>query len=150
VDLFLAWSWGSAVVAAAIWLWIWAATPAARLNPPRTRAALAEKRGARPDSAALLSDRRGWIGEGARQELRRALEQWGSILSLAGLFLALALLSALIFERMFVGYALALFQLSALVNVAIGRSMFAEGHTASRAFASVVMIAGAAILILAG
>jgi uncharacterized membrane protein len=152
VDLFLAWSWGSAVVAAAIWLWIWAAAPAARvsLSPPRTRAALAEKRGGGPDSAALLSDRRGWIGEGAHQELRRALEQWGSILSLAGLFLALALLSALIFERMFVGYALALFQLSALVNVAIGRSMFAEGHTASRAFASVVMIAGAAILILAG
>jgi drug/metabolite transporter (DMT)-like permease len=86
----------------------------------------------------------------ARQELRRAVGQWQSVLSLAGLFLALALLSALILERMFVGYALALFQLSALLNVALGRSLFAEGHSASRAFASVVMIAGAAVLILAG
>jgi drug/metabolite transporter (DMT)-like permease len=148
VDLFLAWSWGSAVVAAAIWLWIWAAAPGGNESrPATTRLALEPERGGWLDSTP---DRRGWPGAGARQELRRALGQWGSIVSLAGLFLALALLSSLIFERMFVGYALALFQLSALVNVAIGRSLFAEGHTASRAFASVVMIAGAAILILAG
>jgi drug/metabolite transporter (DMT)-like permease len=96
-----------------------------------------------------------WLGNGARsgaarQQLRVAAAQWGAVVSLAGLFLALALLSALILERMYVGYALALFQLSALLNVALGRSLFAEGHAASRAFASVVMIAGAAILILAG
>jgi len=118
VDLFLAWTWASALVAAAIWAWLWLGNRAP-------------------------------IGN-ARQELRRAVGQWRSILSLAGLFLALALLSALILERMYVGYALALFQLSALLNVALGRSLFAEGHAASRAFASVVMIAGAAILILAG
>lgn len=118
VDLFLAWTWASALAAAAIWACIW-------LGP-----------GAR-------------IGD-ARQESRRAAQQWKSVLSLAGLFLALALLSALILERMYVGYALALFQLSALLNVALGRSLFAEGHAASRAFASAVMIAGAAILILAG
>ena len=151
VDLFLAWSWGSAVVAAAIWLWIWAAAPAENESQSAVLSRPAEReRGGAPDSAAPPSEGHGWPSAGARQELQRALGQWGSIVSLAGLFLALALLSALIYERMFVGYALALFQLSALVNVAIGRSMFAEGHTASRAFASVVMIAGAAILILAG
>jgi drug/metabolite transporter (DMT)-like permease len=96
-----------------------------------------------------------WLGNGARSgdarpQLRHAAAQWKAVLSLAGLFLTLALLSALILERMYVGYALALFQLSALLNVALGRSLFAEGHAASRAFASVVMMAGAAILILAG
>jgi hypothetical protein len=95
-----------------------------------------------------------WLGRSqerdGRQELRRAAEQWKSVLALAGVFLVLALLSSLILERMHVGYALALFQLSALLNVALGRTLFAEGHAASRAFASVVMIAGAAILILAG
>ncbi len=123
VDLFLAWGWASALGAAAIWVWIWVRN--------------ARGGGTRPDRDAL-------------QELRRAARQWKSILSLAALFLALALLSALVFERMLVGYALALFQLSALLNVALGRSLFAEGHAASRAFASAVMVAGAAVLILAG
>jgi drug/metabolite transporter (DMT)-like permease len=124
VDLFLAWTWTSALVAAAIWAWIWLG------NKDRVW------------KTTRHSD--------ARQELHRAFQQWRSVLSLAGLFLALALLSALILERMYVGYALALFQLSALLNVALGRSLFAEGHVASRAFASAVMIVGATILILAG
>ena len=123
VDLFLAWTWASALAAAAIWAWIWL-----RNAPRATR---------RPQRSA-------------RQELRRAAQQWKSVLSLAALFLALALLSAMILERMFVGYALALFQLSALLNVALGRTLFAESHAASRAFASLVMVAGAAVLILAG
>lgn len=142
VDLFLAWTWASAIVAAGIWLWVWARTP------PKN--GLKDELSEVADDPARLSHNPAWLSENAHQELQRALAQWGSILSLAGLFFALALLSALIYERMFVGYALALFQLSALVNVAIGRSLFAEGHAASRAFASAVMIVGAAILILAG
>jgi drug/metabolite transporter (DMT)-like permease len=131
IDLFLAWTWTSAVVAAAIWAWIWL-----RKRGPQTA-----RNGSEPVRRATND---------ARQELRRAAAQWKSILSLASLFLVLALLSALILERMHVGYALALFQLSALLNVALGRSLFAEGHAASRAFAGAVMVAGAAILILAG
>jgi drug/metabolite transporter (DMT)-like permease len=142
VDLFLAWTWASAVAAAAIWVWVWARVPAT--NKPNHEL----PQGA--ESPAPVSNRQAWFNEGAREELRRALAQWRSILSLAALFFALALLSALVYERMLVGYALALFQLSALINVAIGRSLFAEGHAASRAFASAVMIVGAAILILAG
>jgi drug/metabolite transporter (DMT)-like permease len=142
VDLFLAWTWASAVAAAAIWVWVWARVPAT--NKPNHEL----PQGA--ESPAPVSNRQAWFNEGAREELRRTLAQWRSILSLAALFFALALLSALVYERMLVGYALALFQLSALINVAIGRSLFAEGHAASRAFASAVMIVGAAILILAG
>jgi drug/metabolite transporter (DMT)-like permease len=141
VDLFLAWSWTSAVVAAAIWAWIWLGN-GGRVLADRTRMLRGDFT---PHSWPVVH-----ADHDAQQELLRAALQWRSVLSLAGLFLALALLSALILERMFVGYALALFQLSALLNVALGRSLFAEGHAASRAFASVVMVAGAAILILAG
>jgi drug/metabolite transporter (DMT)-like permease len=123
VDLFLAWTWASALAAAAIWIWIWLRNSRRAKNQPQRN---------------------------AQHELRRAARQWKSILSLGALFLALALLSAMILERMFVGYALALFQLSALLNVALGRTLFAESHAASRAFASLVMVAGAALLILAG
>ena len=136
VDLFLVWTWASAIVAVGIWLWMWVG------NPARIGAGNGAVSGAR--------DRTAQPGRDAREELRRAGDQWGSIILLAALFLASALLSSLTMERMFVGYALALFQLSALLNVALGRTFFAEGHVASRAFASVVMIVGAAILILAG
>jgi uncharacterized membrane protein len=142
VDLFLAWTWASAIVATGIWLWIWIVKPGGK--------AVNTRPSNEPDARKTLSDNPAWLPVSASQEVQRAAGQWGSILALAGLFFALALLSALIYERMFVGYALALFQLSALVNVAIGRSLFAEGHAASRAFASTVMIVGAAILILAG
>jgi drug/metabolite transporter (DMT)-like permease len=123
VDLFLAWTFASAFAAAAIWACLWLRN-SSRANPQSQR--------------------------NARQQLSRAAQQWKSILALGALFLALALLSAMILERMFVGYALALFQLSALLNVALGRTLFAESHAASRAFASLVMVAGAAVLILAG
>ncbi len=142
VDLFLAWTWASAIVAVGIWLWVWTARKTSHTDnthPSNTR-----------DNVNQRHEGTVWLPARATQELQRAARQWGSILALAGLFFALALLSALVYERMFVGYALALFQLSALVNVAIGRSLFAEGHAASRAFASAVMIVGATILILAG
>jgi drug/metabolite transporter (DMT)-like permease len=110
IDLFLAWSFASAVVAAAIW----------------------------------------FFQDDWRDELQKTRGQWMSVVLLAILFLVLALLSSLIFEQMFVGYALALFQLSALVNVALGWRMFSEGHVATRAFGSSVMVLGAVILILWG
>lgn len=142
VDLFLAWTWASAVVAVGIWLWIWVVKKSSK--------ALNTEPSNKPGSFDQVPENPGWLPVSARQELQRASRQRGLIVALAGLFFALALLSALVYERMFVGYALALFQLSALVNVAIGRSLFAEGHAASRAFASAVMIVGATILILAG
>jgi drug/metabolite transporter (DMT)-like permease len=142
VDLFLAWTWMSALVAAVIWAWIWFGNSGRAAG---SREALGNATGDEPRIQPVNRVRRDpWA------ELYRALDQWGSIVLLAAVFLSLALLSALVMERMFVGYALALFQLSALLNVALGRTLFAESHAASRAFASVVMIAGAAILILVG
>lgn len=66
------------------------------------------------------------------------------------LFLPLQILTLYLFLSMNVGYALALFQLSGLVNVLFGYKMFAEKHIFERSMACLVMIAGAALIIVWG
>lgn len=71
----------------------------------------------------------------------------GRLAALAGLFLLMQGLTLQVFALMHVGYALALFQLSALVNVVFGRALFGEGNTLKRAAAAAIMGGGAALLI---
>jgi drug/metabolite transporter (DMT)-like permease len=49
-----------------------------------------------------------------------------------------------------VGYSLALFQLSAIVSVFLGRRYFAEANIGRRLIGSIIMAAGAALIVLAG
>ncbi len=52
-------------------------------------------------------------------------------------------------EQLQVGYALALFQTSSLISVALGRQVFQERDFAKRLAGSAVMVAGAALIIIA-
>jgi len=53
-----------------------------------------------------------------------------------------------VFERMNVGYALALFQLSSLVTVLLGYKIFNEKDILNKIFGSIVMIVGSILIIL--
>jgi len=53
-----------------------------------------------------------------------------------------------IFERMNVAYALALFQLSAVVSVVLGHRIFAEKEIFKKTMGSLIMIAGAVLIVL--
>ncbi len=59
-------------------------------------------------------------------------------------------MSLLTFERMSVGYSLALFQLSALVSVLFGHHFFSEGHLKRRLIGASVMVVGATLIIAFG
>jgi len=74
----------------------------------------------------------------------------GTFLSLTvttGMMQAATLLT---FRDLQVGYSLALFQLSAIVSVLLGRRYFAETNTRERLIGSMVMAAGAALIVLFG
>lgn len=53
-----------------------------------------------------------------------------------------------VFERMNVSYALALFQLSAILSVILGWKFFAEQHIVKKLAGTIVMVIGAVLLIL--
>jgi drug/metabolite transporter (DMT)-like permease len=65
-------------------------------------------------------------------------------------FLLLQIFSLYTFKYVFIGYSLALFQLSAVINVFIGSRIFNEGNIKFRYIASAVMIIGACIIIIFG
>ena len=87
----------------------------------------------------------------ATTEAAQAVSQLrGSMLRMAGIalsILCMQLLTLKLFEMMYVAYALALFQLSAVVNVGFGRAFFQEENIVQRALASIVMVIGAALLV---
>ena len=60
------------------------------------------------------------------------------------------LATLLTFRQFHVGYSLALFQLSAIVSVVLGRRYFGEGHFRERLAGSLVMTVGAALIVLFG
>lgn len=53
----------------------------------------------------------------------------------------------LVFKRIQVGYSLAFFQLSALVSVILGKTVFEERHFRRRLVAALFMMIGAAAII---
>lgn len=54
------------------------------------------------------------------------------------------------FDRLPVGYSLALFQTSSLISVLLGHRFLREGHVGRRITGSLVMIAGAVLIVLRG
>jgi drug/metabolite transporter (DMT)-like permease len=89
---------------------------------------------------------RGALGNGS---MRRVRAHFGALLLIAGLFLFMQLCTLQAFALMNVAYVLALFQLSGLLNVVLGWRLFNEENILRRALASVIMMAGAALLIIA-
>jgi len=86
----------------------------------------------------------------ASQELQRMGHHWPSYLWLAlttGLMQATTLLT---FGKLQVGYALALFQLSTLLSVFLGYRYFAERNIGRRLVGSIVMVAGAVLIVTFG
>jgi uncharacterized membrane protein len=73
------------------------------------------------------------------------------LVSLAALTLTTGLMqltSLLTFERLLVGYSLALFQLSSLLSVLLGHHLFQEQHLRRRLLGAGIMSAGAALIIV--
>ena len=85
----------------------------------------------------------------ARQMGKEMMKHFTAFLWLGALFLVLQILTLHLFSIMKVAYALALFQLNSLTNVFFGWKIFREKNILPRAIGSVIMMAGAAILILA-
>lgn len=81
----------------------------------------------------------------SRSDLRRAA---GRLVGLALLVLAMQFLTLAVFERMLVAYALALFQVSMVLNVLLGFAVFKEANAGQRALGSLIMLAGAALILL--
>ena len=63
---------------------------------------------------------------------------------------AMQLATLLTFGKLQVGYSLALFQLSTLISVFLGYRYFQEGQIRKRLLGSVIMAAGAALIVLLG
>jgi hypothetical protein len=63
---------------------------------------------------------------------------------------AMQLATVLTFQDLQVGYSLALFQLSTMLSVFLGRRYFAETNIGERLTGSLVMAAGAALIVVFG
>lgn len=90
----------------------------------------------------------------ARPETRDGLagfgRLWRTFVWLAATAGIMQLATLLAFGVMQVGYSLALFQLSALVSVFLGRRYFHEHHTRRRLLGAAIMVAGAALIVTLG
>lgn len=71
-----------------------------------------------------------------------------SILFLVGFVAIMQYTTNFVFSRINVAYALSLFQLSALLSVVLGYKIFKEKHIKKKLVGSVIMIAGAILIIL--
>jgi drug/metabolite transporter (DMT)-like permease len=85
-----------------------------------------------------------------RVQLERLRREWPSYGALAITTGAMQLATLLAFRALPVGYALALFQLSAVVSVLLGARYFAERSIRRRLAGSAVMVAGAALIVTLG
>ena len=83
-------------------------------------------------------------------QLARLRSEWRSSGALAVTTGLMQLATLLAFRAMPVGYALALFQLSAVVSVLLGARYFAERSIRRRLAGSAVMVAGAALIVTLG
>lgn len=73
-----------------------------------------------------------------------------NVLLLLLCFLALQIFTLLTFEKVFIGYSLALFQLSSVLSVLFGAHFFNEKDLAVRLIGSIIMILGALLVIYFG
>ena len=75
---------------------------------------------------------------------------WRTYVRLATTTGVMQLTSLLTFGKLQVGYSLALFQLSTLISVFLGYRYFQEGQIRKRLVGSLIMAAGAALIVLRG
>lgn len=83
-------------------------------------------------------------------EVARVGLHWTTYLALATTTGVMQLATLLTFGKLQVGYSLALFQLSALVSVFLGHRYFQESNIGRRLVASLIMIAGAVLIVTRG
>ena len=83
-------------------------------------------------------------------QVRILRKEFGRFASLAAATATMQLATLLTFRDLQVGYALALFQLSTLVSVLLGQRYFAERNIRERFIGSLVMAAGATLIVLLG
>lgn len=98
-------------------------------------------------SAAILATR---SRPATREALAGFRRHWRTFAWLAVAAGVMQMATLFAFGVMQVGYSLALFQLSALVSVVLGRRYFSERHTRRRLFGAAIMVAGAALIVTLG
>ena len=90
------------------------------------------------------------LGRQTAEEIRIFRDETATYLRLAGTTGLMQLATVFTFGMLQVGYSLALFQLSALISVFLGYRYFQEGHMRTRIIGSLVMTAGAALIVVFG
>jgi drug/metabolite transporter (DMT)-like permease len=92
------------------------------------------------------------IVPGVRWQDEMALfrRHWRTYLWLGATTGLMQLATLLTFGQLHVGYSLALFQLSTLISVFLGYRYFRERNIGKRLFGSLVMVAGAALIVVLG
>jgi drug/metabolite transporter (DMT)-like permease len=86
----------------------------------------------------------------AGKEISLFQTHWRTYLWLAITTGAMQLTTLLTFGKLPVGYSLAFFQLSTLISVFLGYHFFQEGHLRRRLLGSLIMVAGAALIVTLG
>jgi len=86
----------------------------------------------------------------AGKEIILLQHHWRSYLWLAITTGLMQLTTLLTFGQLQVGYSLALFQLSTLISVFLGYRYFQEGNIGQRLLGALVMVAGAALIVVLG
>jgi drug/metabolite transporter (DMT)-like permease len=83
-------------------------------------------------------------------EATRLGSEWRTVLPLAATTGLMQLTTIVTFEKLQVGYSLALFQLSTLVTVYLGHRYFQERNIRRRLVGSAVMVTGAVLIVMLG
>jgi drug/metabolite transporter (DMT)-like permease len=83
-------------------------------------------------------------------EMTRLRSEWRTLLWLAATTGLMQLTTLLTFEKLQVGYSLALFQLSVLITVYLGHRFFQERSIRRRLVGSLVMVIGAVLIVTLG
>lgn len=90
------------------------------------------------------------LREKVNQEVLVLQNNWRTYLSLAVMTGLMQLSTVLTFGKLQVGYSLALFQMSTLLSVFLGYRFFQESQIRKRLLGSVVMVAGAVLIVMFG
>jgi len=85
-----------------------------------------------------------------RNDVMVLRNHWRTYVRLATTTGVMQLMSLLTFGKLQVGYSLALFQLSTLISVFLGYRYFQEGQIRKRLVGSLIMTAGAALIVFRG
>jgi drug/metabolite transporter (DMT)-like permease len=90
------------------------------------------------------------LRRGVAAEAARLRSEWRTYLWLALTTGLMQLTTLLTFDKLQVGYSLALFQLSTLVTVYLGHRYFAERNIRRRLLGSLIMVIGAMLIVTLG